>query len=58
MMDLTSATPQLIQPGIELFVVVTVHDLSGNVHLTDLVEATVTPIDNEQDKNPPETCYS
>ena len=36
MMDLTSATPQLIQPGIELFVVVTVHDLSGNVHLTDL----------------------
>ena len=53
MMDLTSATPQLIQPGIELFVVVTVHDLSGNVHLTDLVEATVTPIDNEQDTEAP-----
>jgi len=53
MMDLSSATPQLIQPGIELFVVVTVHDLSGNVHLTDLVEATVTPIDNEQDTEAP-----
>ena len=53
MMDLSTATPDLIRPDVELYVVVTVHDLAGNVHLTDLVQATVTPIDNEQDVEPP-----
>ena len=33
------ATPQLIQPDIELFVTVTVHDIKGNVHLTALPQA-------------------
>ena len=51
---LSSSTPQLIQPGIELYVAVTVHDLKGNVHLTDLTQATVTPIDNVNDNTPPD----
>jgi hypothetical protein len=53
MMDITQTTPQPIRPNIELYVVVTVHDLAGNVYLTDLVQATVTPIDNEQDDEAP-----
>ena len=53
MMDLTMATPQLIKPDIELFVTVTVHDIKGNVHLTNLPEAVVTPINNIVDTQPP-----
>ena len=53
MMDITQATVQQIQPNVDLYVVVTVHDLAGNVHLTDLVEATAIPIDNELDIDPP-----
>ena len=53
MMDLTQTTPQPIQPNVELYVVVTVHDLSGNVFLTDLNQATVTPIDNALDTTAP-----
>ena len=34
-------TPQLIQPGIELFVTVTVHDVQGNVYTDDLLSASV-----------------
>ena len=52
-MDLTMATPQLIKPDIELFVTVTVHDIKGNVHLTNLPEAAVTPINNIVDTQPP-----
>ena len=52
--DLSSSTPQLIQPDIELFVAVTVHDIKGNVHLTELAQATVTPIDNVNDETPPD----
>jgi type II secretory pathway pseudopilin PulG len=44
----------LIQPDVELFVAVTVHDLKGNVHLTDLTQATVTPIDNINDNTSPD----
>ena len=52
--DLTQTTPQLIKPDIELFATVTVHDIKGNVHLTDLVQASTTPINNIQDTTPPE----
>ena len=38
----------------ELFVAVTVHDLRGNVHLTDLTQATVTPVDNINDNTAPD----
>ena len=54
MMDITMATPQLIQPDIELFVTVTVHDIKGNVHLTSLPQASVIPINNLADTEPPE----
>ena len=46
---LSDGVPGMIQPGVQLFVAVTVHDLKGNVHLTDLTQATVTPIDNIND---------
>ena len=52
-MDITMATPQLIQPDIELFVTVTVHDIKGNVHLTDLPQSSVIPINNILDTEPP-----
>ena len=52
--DLTQGVPGLIQPGVELFVAVTVHDLRGNVHLTDLTQATVTPVDNINDNTAPD----
>ena len=42
-------TPQLIQPGIELFVTVTVHDVQGNVYTDDLLSASVVPINNFED---------
>ena len=44
--------PDLIRPDVELFVAVTVHDLKGNVYLTNLTQATVTPIDNLNDNTP------
>ena len=51
---LTDGTPALIQPDVELYVAVTVHDLKGNVYLTNLTQATVTPIDNLNDNTPPD----
>jgi len=54
LMDITQTTPQLIKPDIELYVTVTVHDIKGNVHLTNLIQATTTPINNLQDTTPPE----
>jgi hypothetical protein len=54
LMDITQTTPQSIQPDVELYVVVTVHDLAGNVFLTDLTQATVTPIDNALDITAPD----
>ena len=53
MMDITMSTPQLIKPNIELFVTVTVHDIKGNVHLTNLPQASVVPINNIVDTEPP-----
>ena len=52
--DLTQGVPGLIQPGVELCVAVTVHDLRGNGHLTDLTQATVTPVDNINDNTAPD----
>ena len=52
-MDITQTTPQLIKPDIELFVTVTVHDIKGNVYLTNLPQAVVTPINNIVDTQPP-----
>ncbi len=53
-MDITQTTPQLIKPDIELYVTVTVHDIKGNVHLDNLIQASTTPINNIQDTTPPE----
>ena len=52
--ELVDGVPAFIQANIELFVAVTVHDLRGNVHLTDLTQVTVTPIDNINDNTAPE----
>ena len=49
----SSDSPQLIQPGIELFVTVTVHDLQGNVYVDSLLSASVVPINNLEDTTPP-----
>ena len=38
-----------IQPDVEINVTVTVHDINGNVETTELVTASVTPVDNSQD---------
>ena len=51
---LTDGEPGLIQPDVELYVSVTVHDLKGNVHLTNLTQVTVTPVDNQNDAIAPE----
>jgi hypothetical protein len=51
--SIVDSLPQFIKPDIELYVVVTVHDLAGNVYLTDLPQATVTPINNLQDVTAP-----
>ncbi|MGB1587507.1 MAG: hypothetical protein ACPHJD_01685 [Poseidonia sp.] len=51
---ITAGEPGLIQPDIELFVAVTVHDLKGNVFLTDLTQAKVKPIDNLNDNTAPD----
>ncbi len=42
-----------ITPGIELRVTVTAHDLKGNVHIFGLSQASVMPIDNQNDNDPP-----
>ena len=52
--DLSDGSPDLIQPDVELYVAVTVHDLKGNVHLTDLTQVSVTPVDNINDKTAPD----
>ena len=52
--SLSDGAPGLIQPNVELFVAVTVHDLKGNVHLTELTQATVTPVDNVNDNTAPD----
>ena len=51
--SIIDSTPQIIKPDVELFVVVTVHDLAGNVYLTDLPQASVIPINNLQDVTAP-----
>tara|TARA_B100001093_G_scaffold516803_1_gene596502 strand:+ start:46591 stop:54879 length:8289 start_codon:yes stop_codon:yes gene_type:complete len=56
--SIVDAVPGIIQPDIELFVVVTVHDLAGNVHLTDLPMASVIPVDNLQDTTAPNILES
>ena len=45
-----------IEPMIPLYVTVTIHDIRGNVHLTDLSDhmVLVTPIDNRGDISPPD----
>ena len=52
--DLADGVPALIEPDVELFVAVTVHDLKGNVHLTNLTQVTVTPVDNINDNTAPD----
>ena len=49
-------SPSGISPEVPLYVTVTIHDLAGNVILTDLSDnmALVTPIDNRGDLFPPE----
>ncbi|MBR41249.1 MAG: hypothetical protein CMA89_05140 [Euryarchaeota archaeon] len=49
-------SPSRISPDIPLYVTVTIHDIAGNVILSDLSEnmALVTPIDNRGDLFPPE----
>ena len=51
---LADGVPGLIQADVEYFVAVTVHDLRGNVHLTDLTQVSVTPIDNINDNTAPD----
>tara|TARA_Y100000766_G_scaffold112496_1_gene96451 strand:- start:41069 stop:49372 length:8304 start_codon:yes stop_codon:yes gene_type:complete len=51
--SIIDAVPEIIKPDIELYVVVTVHDLAGNVHLTNLPQAVVVPINNLQDVTAP-----
>ena len=52
--SLLETVPKSIMPDVELYVTVTVHDIKGNVFLTDLVQATVTPIDNLNDDIAPD----
>ena len=52
--SLAQGSPGLIQPDVELHVAVTVHDLKGNVHLTNLTQVTVTPVDNQNDVTAPD----
>ena len=49
-------SPYGISPDVPLYVTVTIHDLAGNVILSDLSDnmALVTPIDNRGDLFPPE----
>jgi hypothetical protein len=50
---LSQSEAATIIPGIELHVAVTVHDLKGNVHIFGLSQASVIPIDNQNDDDPP-----
>ena len=52
--DTLEATP--IHSMIPLYVTITIHDISGNVHLSDLSEhmVLVTPMDNRGDISPPD----
>jgi len=52
--SISSSLPSQIQPDIELYVAVTVHDIKGNVHLDNLNTAMVTPINNLADDTPPD----
>ena len=52
--SLTDSASLPITPQIPLYVAVTVHDLSGNVHLEDLNTALVLPQSNLEDTNPPD----
>ena len=52
--SLADGAPGLVQANVEYFVAVTVHDLRGNVHLTDLTQVSVTPIDNINDNTAPD----
>ena len=49
-------SPSRISPDVPLYVTVTIHDIAGNVILSDLSDnmALVTPIDNRGDQFPPE----
>jgi len=51
-----SLVPAEIVPLVPLYVTVTVHDIAGNVQLTDLGDnmALVTPLDNRGDLSPPD----
>ena len=51
---LSDGVPGMIQQDIKLHVAVTVHDLKGNVYLTNLTEATVTPLNNLNDVTAPD----
>ena len=53
--EASSLSPSNIISGIPLYVTVTIHDIAGNVRLTDLGDhlALVTPIDNRGDSFPP-----
>ena len=51
--DPSEGSAKLIEPDIELFVTITIHDIKGNVYLTDLNSASVTPIDNTIDDTAP-----
>jgi sugar lactone lactonase YvrE len=50
---LSQSEASSITPGIELHVTVTVHDLKGNVHIFGLSQASVIPIDNQNDDEAP-----
>jgi len=52
--SISSSLPSQIQPDIELYVAVTVHDIKGNVHLDNLNTAMVTPINNLADDTSPD----
>ncbi len=53
--DISSLYSSIIVPSIPLYVAVTVHDIAGNVYLTNLDEhiTLVNPIDNRGDTSPP-----
>ena len=53
-------SPSRISPEVPLYVTVTIHDIAGNVFLSDLSEnmALVTPIDNRGDLFPPDRVPS
>ena len=54
--EVDELSPSRISPEVPLYVTVTIHDIAGNVILSDLSDnmALVTPIDNRGDQFPPE----